>query len=432
MKKVLIISPYFPPSNAADMQRVRMSLPYFSTLGWKAEVVCVDPAYSDMVKDERLLLSLPDDQTVHKIRAVPLKWSRKIGFGSLGYRSLWFYLRAVNKILQKGDVDLIYFSTTQFPVCVLGPYWLRKFGVPYVIDMQDPWYSDYYEDKPKAARPPNYRIVYWLHRRMEAITMKRVGGLVSVSQDYLTILQQRYPELEPVPSEVITFGAFEKDFEIVQQNQQLLAAARRRLDQRFLNYVYVGRGGADMAQAVSLLFEGFREGLLKNKAVFSKIRFHFLGTSYAPAGTGIPSILPIAQKMGVSEFVSEQTDRLPYYETIAMLLASDGLILPGSDSPGYTASKLFPYIMAKKPLLAIFYKGSSTLSILRQCSPCSHIFTLPGESDDGFFEVYRILEQWATEKPTVNQYDEKSFSIFSAPAMANRQVLLFNRVLDNQ
>ena len=49
-RNVLIISPYFPPVNAADMQRVRMSLSYFKQYGWDAEVVTVDPRYSELVK----------------------------------------------------------------------------------------------------------------------------------------------------------------------------------------------------------------------------------------------------------------------------------------------------------------------------------------------------------------------------------------------
>ncbi len=34
MKRVLIISPHFPPINAPDCQRVRMSLPYYRRYGW--------------------------------------------------------------------------------------------------------------------------------------------------------------------------------------------------------------------------------------------------------------------------------------------------------------------------------------------------------------------------------------------------------------
>jgi hypothetical protein len=54
MKRVLIISPYFAPVNAADMQRVRMSLPYFKKSGWEAEVVAVSLEFTDMQTDELL------------------------------------------------------------------------------------------------------------------------------------------------------------------------------------------------------------------------------------------------------------------------------------------------------------------------------------------------------------------------------------------
>ena len=42
--KVLIISPHFPPTNAPDMQRVRMILPYLSESGMTAEVLAVNSA----------------------------------------------------------------------------------------------------------------------------------------------------------------------------------------------------------------------------------------------------------------------------------------------------------------------------------------------------------------------------------------------------
>jgi hypothetical protein len=69
MKKVLIISPYFPPTNAADMQRVRMSLPFFKEFGWEAEVATVDTRHSYLGKDELLLQSLPGDVKIHTVGA---------------------------------------------------------------------------------------------------------------------------------------------------------------------------------------------------------------------------------------------------------------------------------------------------------------------------------------------------------------------------
>ena len=138
MKKVLIISPYFPPSNTADIQRVRMSLPYFRDFGWEAEVVTIDPRHSDMIKDPLLSLSINTDIKVHYVSAFSKSLTYKLGLGSIALRSLWFYRKKVDEILKLQPFDLIYFSTTQFPVCILGAYWKKKFKVPYVIDMQDP------------------------------------------------------------------------------------------------------------------------------------------------------------------------------------------------------------------------------------------------------------------------------------------------------
>ena len=41
--RVLIVSPHFPPVNAPDHQRVRMSLPYLGEFGWEGHVLAVVP-----------------------------------------------------------------------------------------------------------------------------------------------------------------------------------------------------------------------------------------------------------------------------------------------------------------------------------------------------------------------------------------------------
>ena len=122
MKKVLIISPYFAPSNAADMQRIRMSLPYFKQFNWAADLVVVDDKYSEMIKDELLLQSIPSDVNIYKVDALSKKITSKVGLGSLALRSMWYYLKTVNRLLKATKYDLIYFSTTQFPVTILGSY----------------------------------------------------------------------------------------------------------------------------------------------------------------------------------------------------------------------------------------------------------------------------------------------------------------------
>ncbi|MGZ3926999.1 MAG: glycosyltransferase, partial [Mucilaginibacter sp.] len=171
------------------MQRIRMSLPYFKEFGWDAEVVTIDAKYSEIVKDELLQQSVPANIKIHYIKAFSKTLTSKFGLGSLALRSLWFYRKKVDELLKKAHFDLIYFSTTEFPVCILGAGWKKRFGIPYVIDMQDPWHSEYYQDKPKDQQPPKYWFSYRMHKYLEPIAMKHVDGLISVSETYIADLK---------------------------------------------------------------------------------------------------------------------------------------------------------------------------------------------------------------------------------------------------
>jgi subtilisin family serine protease len=344
------------------MHRVRTSLPFFEQYGWAAEVVTVDTLYTDMVQDELLLQSVPPGIKVHKVKAFDKRRSSKLGLGSIALRSLWYYRQYVNKLLSQQHFDLIYFSTTQFPVCVLGAYWKKKFNVPYVIDMQDPWHSEYYQDKPKSQQPPKYWFSYRLNKYMEPAAIKNADGLIAVSQQYITDLEIRYPSIKNVPAATITFGMFPPDLDIVVKPQ---AEFKQLLNPGDINIVYVGRGGTDMHKAITPVFEALAQGLKTDPAFFSRLKFYFIGTSYAPAGQGRPSILPLAESIGLTNQVIEVTDRISYYHSLAVLMQADASFIPGSDDAKYTASKIYPYLLTRKPLLAVFNPQSSAIAILK-------------------------------------------------------------------
>ncbi|WP_293312285.1 glycosyltransferase [Pedobacter sp. UBA5917] len=425
MKKLLIISPHFPPRNAADMHRVRLSLPHYEENGWQPTVVCVDPLYYDVVEDPLLLESIPSNVKVHYVKALQKKWTSKFGLGSLALRSFLFYEKYVTRLLRKEHFDLIFFSTTEFPVCVLGAYWTKKFNIPYVIDMQDPWHSEYYQNKPKAQRPPKYWFSYRLNKYLEPIAMRKVSGIMSVSADYIEVLTQRYNKVKKIPTAVITFPAAIKDFEIVDANKAYLATPL--LNNNTINLVYIGRGGHDLKQAATLLFENFRLQLSKGDGLFEKFKFYFIGTSYAPKGMGIATIKPIADSMGLANHVYEQTDRISYFETLAYLSNADGLVILGSDDPGYTASKIYPYILSKKPILAIFNLKSSAAEIIRDCNAGS-VADIQNKVQAGKI-IQDFLNNMANPNFVYEQMNIENFSIYSAEALTKKQCDLFNQVV---
>ena len=373
--RILIISPHFPPSNAADMHRVRMLLPHLASHGIAAEVLCVEADQVAAPKDPWLEEGLPDDVPVHRVRAMGLEWGRIPGLGTLTFRSMAAIRRKGHELLERGNFDLVYFSTTQFGIHVLGLEWKKRHGVAFAMDYQDPWVSDYYRNNP-GVTPPGGKLKYavssWLASRQEPSVLGACSGITSVSPAYPEQLHARYPWLsaednrkpdKSLPSIVLPFPGDSADLERARQSsirQQVFDPA-----DGFQHWVYIGRGGKDMALAVSGIFSALA-GLKGQHPSLQRLRLHFIGTSYASEGKGQKSIEPLATRYGLQEMVKEHTDRIPYSQTLRCLLDADALIVPGSDDPGYTASKIYPYLLAGKPLLTVFHEESSVVSLIRK------------------------------------------------------------------
>ena len=307
----------------------------------------------------------------------------------------------------------------------MGAYWKKRYDIPYVIDMQDPWHNDYYQDKPKKQRPPKYWFSYRLNKHMERIAMKKVDGLVAVSESYICALKGRYPYIKHIPAAAITFGFFEKDFEIALQNKDKFQAL---LEEGFINIVYVGRGGMDMHKAISPVFEAFAAGLASDVKLFSNIRFYFIGTSYAAPGEGNQTIRPLAEKYGVQEHVVEITNRISYFHSLLTLQQADVLFIPGSDDPQYTASKLYPYLALQKPLLAIFNEKSNAVPVLQNCVENAVVFTFNQDGISLVTAINQRLRLWAGGVFSIVQL-LPGFERYSARNLTGKQTALFDATL---
>lgn len=389
MRRVLLVSPHFPPASAADMHRVRLLAPLLDAHGWSAEVLSVRPADTGAAMDA-CMVDPGFESRVHRVVAPGTRMARVPGFGTLGVRSLPAMARAGDRLLRGGGFDLVYFSTTMFELHLLGPRWRRRFGVPFAMDYQDAWVSDYYRERP-GVRPPGGRLKYALasamHRWMEPRVLARCGGITSVSPDYPLQLRARYPLPADLPVLVQPFPASPRDF------SRIGHAPARRLPwdpgDGCIHWVYVGRGGEDMARSVGALFEAI--ALHAPPALRARLRLHFIGTSYA-AGDGTQTIAPLARRHGLDDIVREQTGRVPYSTALACLRAADALVVPGSDDPAYTASKIYPYLLAGKPLLAVFHRNSSVSTLLRRAGGGTLVEFDGDDSHDAL--VARIAASW--------------------------------------
>lgn len=411
------------------MQRIRHSLAYFKELGWDAEVVAVATEYVETYSIDPLLNeTIPEDIKVYHVKALDVKKTRKYGLGSLSMRSFFSYRKMGNELLSNGKFDLVYFTTTAFHVMALGRYWKQKFGVPFVLDLQDPWRNDFYLDKPKSERPPKFLVSYNIDKYLEMYTMKKVDGIISVSQGYVDTLLERYPYMRPEQFTVIPFGYSTLDFEVMEKH---VKEASVSFNKDKINIVYVGRGGHDMKLAAECFFTALKKAAESDSSVRGKVHTWFIGTSYALEGKGTQTIKPIADRLGIGDMVTEITDRKPFFETLYLLKNADGLFVPGSTDKAYTASKIYQYVLAQKPLLAIFYQGSSVISILKKAGTGDVVtFDDTLEFTDGMVEqcadfIHRLVR---SEKQVIS-YNRKEFEEYSAYTMAKRQTDFFDEIL---
>lgn len=429
MKKVLIVSPCFPPLNTADMQRVRLSLSFYKDNGWQPIVLTIDSQYINGVKDDLLLKTIPKDIKIHKVKAISFNKTSFFGLNNPGIRSIPYLYKKGLEIIRNEDISLVFFSTTSFHVLLLGRLWKRKTNVPYVIDMQDPWYSkiDYSENFNNSLK---YRIDRKIHKCLESWTMKRADGIVSVSQTYIDTLKKRYRTLEFKPTRTITFGTSNTDFEVLKNNPQKNNFFSKNSDQ--IIGVYVGRGGKDMETSLSIIFKALQIGIKESPSVFKKIKLYFIGTNYAPGKLAKKTVEPVADKYKVSEYVEEYPERIPYFETLQILKESDFLIVPGSEDPQYSASKIYPYIMSEKPMISVFHKDSPVIKIISELNCGEYIqFALNSNLNSYSKELYLKFKKVLERIPFVASTDWSMFKKFTSEELTKRQCQLFNEVLTN-
>ncbi|MBS1834772.1 MAG: hypothetical protein JST65_18785 [Acidobacteria bacterium] len=411
--RVLFVCPRFAPSNAADSHRVRLLLPHLAYEGVDAEVLAVDPRDAGTPVDQWLEAQLPADVPVHQVRA----W-RPHGWGTRGLaqRAFVTLYNEGCRLLAERRFDLVFFSTTEFLLHLLGPVWQTRYGVPFFLDLQDPWVNDYYRNHPEVVPPGGrfkYGIVQTLHRAAERRVVPHAAGILAVSERYVRDLHTRYgSRAASMQSLVEAFPAEPAEFDGIVPSPSDVGANGSSFVWR-----YVGRGGADMHTAMSVFFEGWRTALGRS-GLARTMRLETIGTTYAQPGHGgfLPSFVPVAQGFDLADRVTERPGRIGYRETLAALASADGLVVFGSDDPTYTASKLYPYLAARRPLVVICHRDSPMVRVMRATEGGICIPFDPADTTEALDTVSALL----AEGPCLVPLREKGLAPYTAREQAHR------------
>lgn len=377
-KKVLIISYYFPPSGGPGVQRVLKFVKYLREFGWEPVVLTVSDA-DYPVRDDSLFAEIPAGVRVYRSRILEpyrlyrmltgRKRDESVDIATVGMneherkkiserlsewlracffvpdaRVLWlpFAIRLGRKIIREEKIDILLSSAPPYTTHLIGLKLHRCSGLPWVADFRDSWigWVSAPQWRPGASRA--------IEKKMERAVLAEADRVLTVSNGVKEDLLSRQPELDDARWRLLLNGFDAADFADVK-----LKTKPDKLTITYLGSLYGSRNPDSLLQAVELLQES-------GDASVNKITFRFVGRISAPIIERIKSS-PAAAMFELVPYV-------PHEESVSYLLASDVLLLIIDDTPasrGILTGKLFEYIGAGKPILALAPDGEAASLILQ-------------------------------------------------------------------
>ncbi|MFK8184206.1 MAG: hypothetical protein AB8B99_12600 [Phormidesmis sp.] len=421
MKTVLIIAPQFSPSSYPPTHRVRYFTNHLEEFGWFPIVSTVEPDFLEEPPDWQFANIIPDCLKIVRSKALSFKWTRKLGIGDLGIRAFWHQLQSAREICRQQTIDLLFIPGPPWHTFLVGRIIKKELGIPYVMDYIDPWVMSLGKDDPPWTK------AYWFRKMaiaLEPFAVKETAQITAVSAGTNEGVRARYPTLSPSQFTSIPYGGELTDFEYIKKHPQHNSFFCA--DDRYFNVVYVGAMLPKGYETLRALFEALKALKHSEPGVYQRFRFFFVGTTYDPdAKKGL--VEPMAIEMGVSDVVTEHRSRIPFLDAITVLSQADATLVLGTTEQHYTASKLYPGIMANRPLLAIFHEASSVVNVLKETDAgLSVIYNDSERVSQKVDDIKQRLIQLTTWQPNTNW---RAFEQYSARSMTHRLTAVFDKAL---
>lgn len=427
-KTVLVVTSSYAPAMIADMHRARHLAWELPALGWNVEILAPGESYQfanslDRDSDGFFCASTP----VHYAPAQGAIARRVVRTGTIGWRALIPLYVTGRNLLRQRRFDLVYFSTTQFNLFLLGGRWRAELGVPYVLDIHDPISRTPRPGERSGAPGIKGSINRWILREIEPRALRSAAGLVSVSAHYLDALRDRHGEAmtRRIPRDrqvVVPFAGSERD--LMEAGSRMPQSAR--LPGGVRRVVYVGAGGYLMARAFAVFCRALREAIDAGALGGAALRVELYGTMSTWREGDRKDLWEIAQREGVAEYVVEDPRRVSYRKSLELLLGADGALILGVDDDGYMPSKLYTYALSGRPLLAVLRRGSEGAGAFDRLPQLGHLMAFGDARESGGADR-APLAAFIGEVVAGRAFDRRNaIGDHLAPAMAAAHARLFD------
>jgi len=389
LKKVLIISYYWPPSGGSGVQRWLKFVKYFREFGIEPIVLTIDPAFATFPNhDYSLLEEIPEGIEIHTTQASsPFELYKKVrkkdapqaGFSGEKKTGLvdkamrfirgnffipdarigWnkFALEKAKELIQLHKIESIVTTSPPHSTQLIGLELKRMFNLHWLADLRDPWTEIYYNQelfRTSFAKKKDYKL--------EQSCLKNADKIVVVSEDIKRHFGANRTEIL-AKIHVIPNGFDEADFNIIPtlsnvtpnsnsgNNSQKIS--ENNLGSKIISYI----GNLGEQYPVDGFLEAFSEIVKKD----NEWKLYFVGNCH----NGVKTLVEKLNLLKSVVFVPyvNHSEAIDFMIKARILL----LIIPEiENNKGILTGKLFEYLATGNPILNIGPKDGDAATILKE------------------------------------------------------------------
>jgi glycosyltransferase involved in cell wall biosynthesis len=358
MKKVLIITYYWPPAGGAGVQRALKFVKYLPLFGWEPIVLTVENPDSP-VDDKSLLEDITEGTKIYKTKALEpfelykkftgkksdskipsdvllnknnslkdklAQWIRLNVFipdAKIGWK--YYAVKKGLKIIEKEKIDIVFTTSPPQTVALIGQALAKHTKARWIADFRDPWMEIVYYQNVKR-NPISVKI----DSSLEKNVLSNANGIVTISNDMIRLLKTKASNQNYY---LIPNGFDESDF-----------TNNETTKNKKFTIAYTGSISKDRVPYV--LFSAIKK-LIENDGI-KDIHLSFAGRYCSEFTTAI-------KENNLSE-IAELKGFVPHKESTQILQNADILLLIVDNVPnnkGFLTGKLFEYMGTKRPIFAI-------------------------------------------------------------------------------
>jgi glycosyltransferase involved in cell wall biosynthesis len=372
MKKVLIITYYWPPSGGAGVQRWLKFSKYLPEFDWEPIILTVDPKHASYAQlDESLLKEISPELKIYKTRSSEiyntyknLTLSKDIPYGGFANdnqpsilgkisrfirgnffipdpRKGWnkYAFNEAKHLIEKYNIQHIITTSPPHSTQLIGLKLKKQLGVKWIADFRDPWTDIYYYNELYHTA-----LARFIDMKLERKVINSADALITVSKDFKRIFERKKEKNTNSNMYVVPNGYDEDDFNI-------------QYSEKSSKFIITYTGTITEKYDISGLISALKELITKRNHIILR----FVGHESEYLNNHISNIAP--------DLLVEYTGYVSHLKSIEYLLSSNIqlLIVPKiKNNKGIVPGKFFEYLASQKPILAIGPKGGDLEELINE------------------------------------------------------------------